>query len=90
MNQGNGINASSTISGGSSGGGNASTSVLSSQALVVGANTKPHGVTGTVTWVSAYDANKRPLEFSDFRWDATNIYVFSDEIMTVTFVIDYL
>ena len=58
--------------------------------LVAGNNVIPHGVTGTISTITAKNSSNRTEEFSDFRFDGTNIYVNSPTILpAITFVVMY-
>ena len=88
MNEGSGITGSQQATSGS-GGGNTNTKSVTAT-LNSGDNVKAHGVTGTIMWINVYEtATKRPLEFSNFYWDSTNIHVWGDETIDVTFSVFY-
>ena len=81
--------------GGSGGGGSAAANTMLSSELIaskisVGDNTIAHLITGTILNIEIKDVNNRKPDFSDFRWDGTNIYVYTPiELEDITFVISY-
>lgn len=50
--------------------------------FVVGSNVIPHGINGNIRSVFYVDNSNRKLEFSDEKFDDTNIYIYSDEAMS--------
>ena len=80
------IISSSAITGGTA---NLVKSTKVTTTLVVGANTIPHGATGTVVDVFALDGENYKIDYASLTFDNTNIYVTADAADTVTFKIFY-
>ena len=88
------MNRSSGISNTAPSGSAAANALLSAEVvagvLTVGDNSIVHGVTGTISNIEIKDKNNRKPDFSDFRWDATKIYIYTSvQLELITFVISY-
>lgn len=58
--------------------------------LVAGNNTIPHNITTDILYIDIKNVENRQEKFSDFRWNNTNIYIWSNESLNnITFVIEH-
>lgn len=88
MRRGSGI---TNNSGGSGGGSSADgTTEYLAAVVAIGPNTFAHGVSKNIFMITIKNSDNRVQEFSDFRWDATNIYITSPVLLSdITFVITH-